>query len=123
MHAAQRRSPHDGLTASEGEELTEASRTAERLHLPPVERYQQVAAEYAERCVIALTNNDLFAAMRAATISRAATHTVAAELRHQERAREMRERWEQAAEATKTRPRAITSTASLTRRSVAKTGA
>ena len=94
MAPAPRRSPHDGLTASEGEELVEASRTRDRLHLAPVERYREVAAEYAERCVHALVGNDLRLALRAATIAEAAYRTVESELRYQERSRELRERWE-----------------------------
>lgn len=94
MAPAPRRSPHDGLTASEGEELTEAARAPERLHMPTVDRYRDIATEYAQRCVLALTSNDLMGALRAATISRAATFTVESELRHQERSRELRARWE-----------------------------
>jgi hypothetical protein len=108
MPAAPRRSLHDGLTASEGEELVEASRRPERLALPVAERYREVATEYASRCVRALVGNDLMAALRAATIAAAAERTVEAEEQYRARAREMRERWEQAADATRTRPREIT---------------
>lgn len=72
----------------------EAARRPDRLGLPPIERYRQVAAEYAERCVRALNGNDLREALRAATISDAANRAVESELRFQERARELRERWD-----------------------------
>jgi hypothetical protein len=94
MPPAPRRSPHDGLTASEGEELVEAARRPDRLGLEQIDRYREVAAEYAERCVRALNGNDLRDALRAATISDAANRAVDAELRYQDRARELRERWE-----------------------------
>ena len=108
MPAAPRRSPHDGLTASEGEELVEAARRPDRLALEPIDRYREVAAEYAERTVRALTGNDLREALRAATISDAASRTVESELRFRERSRELRERWEQDRQAPATdRPRGL----------------
>jgi predicted membrane chloride channel (bestrophin family) len=62
--------------------------------MPTVERYRDVAVEYAERCVRALVGNDLRAALRAATIANAAYGTIEHELRYQDRARELRARWE-----------------------------
>jgi hypothetical protein len=94
MPRAARRSPYDGLTASEGEELVDAARTPDRLPLPPIDRYRQVSAEYAERCVRALVAGDLHAALRSANIAHAAFGSVAYELDYQERAKEMRARWE-----------------------------
>ncbi|GEM_PF-5199989 len=94
MARAPRRSPHNGLTASEIEELIEASRTPERLQLEPIDRYRELQREYADRCVIALTSNDLMGALRAATLSRAAGSTVQGEIEYEQRAREQRARWE-----------------------------
>lgn len=109
MSTTARRSLHDGLTASEGEELVEATRRPERLRLPVADRYRLVANEYAARCVRALVANDLMAALRAATIADAADRTAVAEAEFRERAQERRERWEQVKKATHPRPRAITS--------------
>jgi hypothetical protein len=104
MPPAPRRSPHDGLTASEGEELVEASRLPSRLALPVADRYREVAAEYAARCVRHLVGNDLMAALRAATIADAAERTAVAEDAFSERSRLLREAWEA---TNHTRPRAI----------------
>ena len=67
-----RRSIWSGLTASEIEELGEATRHLGRRSMAEPERWRDVSDEYARRTVSALVTNDLRAALRSAMISTAA---------------------------------------------------
>lgn len=77
--------------------------------MPPIERFRDVASEYAHRTVTALIGNDLMGALRAAQIATAALESVRAEEDYHERARQMREQWaREGVLVPKGRTRAIT---------------
>ena len=72
VRGSARRSVWSGLTASEIEELGEATRHLARRSMPDADRWRDVSDEYARRTVSALVTNDLRAALRSAMISTAA---------------------------------------------------
>lgn len=72
VRGSARRSLWSGLTASEIEELGEATRHLGRRGMDERERWRDVSDEYARRTVSALVTNDLRAALRSAMISTAA---------------------------------------------------
>ncbi len=61
--------------------------------MTPLDRFRDVAAEYAHRTVNLLITNDLMGALRAAQIATAALNSAQAEEDYRERARQMREQW------------------------------